>query len=285
MARVMTRSAPVTSLLLLAGAAVLAVALTVCSGGQSAAAGPDLPKAARAAQFLPPAPEGDRWVLVWHDEFDGDTIDESQWEIIGDRRRRDGWWVKSDSYLDGQGRLVLRTRRQGDRFTSGAMRTQDKFAHRFGYWECRCKFPSEVGHWPAFWLFSRPGVTKVGDGGRDGTEIDIMEKPFRDARTNHALHWDGYGKHHRSAAKHFEFPGLMKGWHTFGLHWEPDEYVFYIDGKETWRTKAGGVSQVPAFVKLTEEIGPWAGDIKKATLPDHFLVDYVRVFDLKSRVK
>ncbi len=270
---------------ILAPAGALAVGLVLCDGGRLTAASPELPKAERERQFLPPAPEGDAWVLVWHDEFDGEKIDQSQWEIIGDRRRRDGFWVKSDSYLDGEGRLVLRTRKQGDRFTSGAMRTQGKFEYRFGYWECRCKFPSEVGHWPAFWLFSRPGVNKIGNDGRDGTEIDIMEKPFRDARTNHALHWDGYGKHHKSAVKHLEIPGLMKGWHTFGLHWSPDEYVFYVDGKETWRTKAGGVSQVPAFVKLTEEIGPWAGDIKKANLPDHTLFDYVRVFDLKSRVK
>jgi hypothetical protein len=31
---------------------------------------------------------------------------------------------------------------------------------------------------------------------------------------------------------------------------------------------------------LSDEIGPWAGDITKAKLPDHFMVDYVRVYDL-----
>jgi hypothetical protein len=37
------------------------------------------------------------------------------------------------------------------------------------------------------------GVGKVGSGGRDGTEIDIMEKPWREDRTTQNLHWDGYG--------------------------------------------------------------------------------------------
>ncbi len=60
----------------------------------------------------------------------------------------------------------------------------------------------------------------------------------------------------------------------------PDKYIIYIDGKETWRTKAGGVSQVPEYVLLSDEIGKWGGDIKKARLPDKFLVDYVRVYDL-----
>lgn len=52
------------------------------------------------------------------------------------------------------------------------------------------------------------------------------------------------------------------------------------DGKETWRTSAGGVCQAPLYIKLSDEIGKWGGDIAKATLPDEFLVDYVRVYDL-----
>ena len=124
------------------------------------------------------------------------------------------------------------------------------------------------------------GVGKIGDDGRDGTEIDIMEKPWRDDRVQHALHWDGYGKEHKSEGKVANVPGVMEGWHTFALLWKPDEYVFYVDGKETWRTDAGGVCQVPLYIKLSDEIGDWAGDIKKAELPDKFLVDYVRVYDL-----
>jgi hypothetical protein len=31
---------------------------------------------------------------------------------------------------------------------------------------------------------------------------------------------------------------------------------------------------------LSDEIGSWAGDIKDANLPDRFMVDYVRVYDL-----
>jgi len=88
------------------------------------------------------------------------------------------------------------------------------------------------------------------------------------------------------ATKHLmEVPGLQEGWHTVGVNWKPDEYVFYLDGKETWRTKAGGVSQVKTHILLTEEIGTWAGWIGMAKLPDETLFDYVRVYDLESRVK
>ena len=34
---------------------------------------------------------------------------------------------------------------------------------------------------------------------------------------------------------------------------------------------------------LSDEIGTWAGDIAKAKLLDHFLVDYVRVYDLVEK--
>ena len=230
-------------------------------------------------RFMPPIPEGRSWKLIWNDEFDGKKLDESKWEIIGGSRRRDGYWVKENSYLDAKGNLILRTKKDGYRYTSGAVRTQGKFEHTFGYWVCRCKFPEEPGHWPAFWMFARPGVTKLGNEGRDGTEIDIMEKPWREDKITQNLHWDGYGKEHKHAGKTTTILGLSEGFHTFGLHWKPDEYVFYVDGKETWRTSAGGVSQVPEFIKLTEEIGKWGGDIKTAKLPDYFVVDYVRVYD------
>lgn len=227
---------------------------------------------------LPAAPAGTAWRLAWADEFDGSRIDPSRWEVIGDSKRRDGWWVKEDSFVDGQGHLVLRTRKDGDRYTCGAVRTRGRFEHAFGYYEVRCQLPRQPGHWPAFWMMC-DGVGKVGDDGRDGTEIDVVEVPWRDGTITMNLHWDGYGKEHQSAGTKVKLPELLQGFHTFGLLWTKDEYVFYADGRETWRSRAGGVSQVPEFLKLTEEIGTWGGDITQARLPDEFVVDYVRVYD------
>jgi alpha-L-fucosidase len=239
---------------------------------------------ASAGEFLPPLPEGKSWQLAWSDEFDGQVVDQTKWELCGDWRRRDGFWVKEDAYTDGEGHLILRTKKDGDRYTCGAVRTRGKFEHRYGYWVCRCKFQKQPGHWPAFWLYTS-SVGKVGDGGRDGTEIDIMEKPWLDDRTTQNLHWDGYGKEHKSDGTRFTVPGLNEGWHTFGLLWTAEQYVFYVDGTESWRSSAGGVSQVPQYAKLTEEIGTWAGDIKQASLPDYFVVDYVRVYDPVDEAK
>lgn len=232
-----------------------------------------------AKDSLPPLPAGKEWKLIWQDEFDGTKLDETKWNRLGDWKRRDGFWVKDDAYLSGKGTLLLRTKKDGDRYTCGAVNTQGKFEHAFGYYVARCKMSKQPGHWPAFWIMGS-GVGKVGDEGRDGTEIDIVEIPWRDGKVTFNLHWDGYGKDHKSAGSNVTIPALTEGFHDYGLSWTKEEYVFYIDGKEVWRTKAGGVSQVPEYLKLTEEIGNWGGDITKAQLPDVFEVDYVRVYEV-----
>ncbi len=235
-----------------------------------------------ATDHLPSLPADRRWQLVWADEFDGPELDPAKWEILGDSPRRDGYWTRSESYLDGKGNLVLRTRKDGERFVCGAIRTKGRFEHRYGYWMARCKLPTQPGHWPAFWLMG-DGVGSIGNDGRDGTEIDIAEFPWRDGRTTMNLHWDGYGKEHKSAGTKVTIPAITNGFHTFALNWTPTNYTFFVDGQVVWQSAAGGVSQVPEFIKLTEEIGEWAGKIREAKLPDYFLVDYVRVYDAVAR--
>ena len=241
------------------------------------------PSASReGSEPLPPLPAGQRWHLAWADEFDGKTIDPAKWEILGDWKRRDGFWTQSESYLNGKGGLILRTRQDGDKFVCGAVRTKNRFEHRFGYWVARCKLPTQPGHWPAFWIMS-DGVYKVGDAGRDGTEIDVAEFPKRDGTYEINLHWDGYGRAHQSRGKKITEPAITNGFHTFALFWTPTNYTFYVDGKEVWQATVGGVSQAPEYIKLSEEIGDWAGDIRAAKLPDYFEVDYVRVYDAVTK--
>ena len=228
---------------------------------------------------LPPPPEGRVWKLAWHDEFDGKKLDESKWDVPPDGKRRDAWWMRKAITLDGKGHLVISTLKEDGRYIDGCVRTLGKFEHTYGYYVARIQLQKQVGHWSAFWLMGR-GVGKIGNEGRDGTEIDIMEKPWLDDKVQHALHWDGYGEQHRSAAQKSTVPGVMDGFHTFALLWTPEEYVFFVDGRQTWKTKAGGVCQAPLYIKLSDEVGSWGGDVGKAKLPDRFLTDYVRVYDL-----
>ena len=258
-----------TSLRMILGSAALLILPAVAMGED-------------AKDKLPPASEGKAWKLAWHDEFDGPTLDTNKWIYWGEGKHRDGWWSREAVALDGNGHLIIKTFREGDKVIDGCITTQGKFEHRFGYFVARVQFQKQPGHWPAFWMMCK-GVFQVGDEGRDGTEIDIMEKPWLDQRVQHTFHWDGYKEHHKTAGYIAKVPDVMSGWHTFGVLWLPDHYVFYIDGRESWSSTAGGVSQVPEYLLLSDEVGPWAGEIAKAALPDAFLVDYVRVYDLVER--
>ena len=222
-----------------------------------------------------PAKDGN---LVWHDEFDGKTLDVKKWRHRQLGRRRDAINTKEAVALDGRGHLVITTSKVGGKYHTGMIGTQGVFERALGYFECRVKLQTALGHWSAFWLQSPRFGKVVGDTKRSGTEIDIFEYLAKKGDAiQHTLHWDGYGKHHKSAAHVHKQPGLSEGWHTVGLEWKKDEYVFYVDGKETWRTRKG-VSHAPQYIILSLEVGKWAGDIAKANLPNSVYFDYVRVY-------
>ena len=170
--------------------------------------------------MLPDLPENQRWQIVWQDEFDGKELDASKWESP-EYERRGHLWHPANAYLDGKGNLVMETSKVGERFASPCVRTINRYEKAFGFFVTRCKLPKAEGHWSAFWLYNA-SVGKVGDEGRNGTEIDIMEWPYRDGSVQHALHWDGYGEHHKSAGHVSKNPELLDGeFHTFALWWSP----------------------------------------------------------------
>lgn len=158
------------------------------------------------------------------------------------------------------------------------------FQQAFGYFEATVKFPDSDGMWSAFWLQSE-SMGQIGNGGKDGSEIDIYESSFYYDRTKvgHCIHWDGYGKKHK-AGQSVRDTGtdLYDGYHTFALKWTPNEYVFYVDGVANWATDFGGVSRVPAYLLLTNEIrpntvGPYAQRLRDFG-GGNFYIDSVRVY-------
>ena len=91
------------------------------------------------------------------------------------------------------------------------------------------------------------------------------------------IHWDGYGDEHKKVGSQYKEPALANGWHVVGLEWTPEEYIFFLNGKEVWRTTEA-VSHTKQYIILSLEVRKWAGDISKAKLPDNLLIDYVRVY-------
>lgn len=209
-----------------------------------------------APSFLP---EGKKWRLVWHDEFDGDTLDETKWNF-----RLNFWgkpfpaFSKEGVELDGHSNLHLNLVKRADgSFCSPHLQTasltydipkdtpprkmwpfgkfqQPKFLHRFGFYEVRCRLPKNDGWHSAFWL-QAPGVGSHPNPRYAGVEVDIME--------NYSLYtknkivggpiWGGYGNDNRRSG-HFQWDHVETPdkWHYYAVEWTPDSYTFFIDGKE-----------------------------------------------------
>ena len=252
------------------------------------------------------------WEIVWADEFDGDQLDPAKWRPAGDGMRRGGYWDANNAIVK-DGYLYLRTDYQengrfGPGWYSGAIQTEGRYDKAFGYFECRAICPGAAGLWGAFWTFAH-GVGSIDGSGADGSEIDIMESPFfahpkkkmRDSVT-HTIHFDGYGPEHQSV-----FLGAFKAvnpyteFNTYGLEWNENECIFYINGVETDRVGGKYVSQVKEWLLLTVEVGgsnavPGANeagvveiggngiitDNPGVTFPVDMVVDYVRVYDRRG---
>lgn len=225
--------------------------------------------------------------LVWSDDFNGQSIDPLKWGYrYPGSKRHYGVVTKENTYLDGNGNLVIEVSKKGDSYQIGQIGTEKKFSTKFGYFECRAKMNKELGPLMGFWLQS-PLIQKVnGSPEINGAEIDIFEYQLNGGNDYilHNIHWNGYGKLHKRVGKKKYINKLSEGYHTFGLKWTKDEYVFYVDGKQTWRCTEA-ISQIPQYIILSAELTGWQGDFKKSKFPDKVIFDYVKVYKEKESKK
>ena len=136
------------------------------------------------------------------------------------------------------------------------------------------------------------GVYNEDGSGRDGTEIDIFESNCYGDMLNKAitsnLHIDGYGDAHQKhgARKFFIKNNPYEEFNTYGLEWNENEYIFYINGVETFRTDFGGVSQNEEYVILSVEMqGEDGVASERENAPvegTEFIIDYVKVYQYKD---
>lgn len=247
----------------------------------------------------------DKFVLTFSDEFDGE-LDRSVWSghyQYGNttEARKGSFWNQYLAYTK-DGNLVIPVTYleegmggKGAGWYSAGIDTDEDapngFSQKFGYFECRCILPEGADIWSAFWLMN-DGVYDVDGSGKDGTEIDIFESDgYEDLINNNIssnLHFDGYGEAHQSlgATRFLIKNNPYEEYNTYGLEWNENEYIFYINGVETFRTSFGGVSQNPEYLILSVEMRGENGipsDRENASGEDaQFIVDYVRVYQYKD---
>ncbi len=229
--------------------------------------------------------------LVFSDDFDQSGLDEAKWKIRYEDGKAYLAGFTSDASVvqpsDGFLHLVTTYDQDNDKFLTGMVRSKDEF--QYGYYGARIRFQSLQGHHGAFWLQSSKFGEYPDDPAKSGAEIDIVEF-FGNRRTEedtqHNVYWNKYespNKKHVGEETSFRNENdveLSDDFHIFSLLWTADEYVFFIDGVETWRTSEG-VSQQPEYIVLSLVTADWeqkALQKNKSQLPNEMLVDCVRVY-------
>jgi len=220
--------------------------------------------------------------LVWEDNFDRDKLDPKKWEVRGIGPRALGF-VSPEAVKVENGFLKLSAFKKDGKVFLGAVGTQDRFMTKYGFFECRAELQKSPGIWAAFWIQSSE-IAKGEDPAVYGAEIDIMEffKKLGTDIVSHNVHW-AYGPHQQTTHGMQSYrPGVSEGFHTFALEWTPEKYVFLVDGYKYYEVTQA-VSHIEEYLILSMEIPSDPKDLKKTVYPDEFTVDYVKVYQRKSK--
>ncbi|MBR3956013.1 MAG: glycoside hydrolase family 16 protein [Clostridia bacterium] len=275
---------------------------------------------------LPAIPSGqdlnleERFELTWSDEFDGTELDRTKWQTEWWVTERKGGYWHEDMVSVKDGNLIITTayfdeplenryyeqwkdeinfKEYKPGWYTACISSQDRFTQTYGYYEIRCILPKSTGMWSAFWMMNG-GVVNVDGSGQDGTEVDIFESMYyKDEWLGYGdciisgIVYDGYGPETQNASiDKWYANNPYEEYNTYGLEWNENEYIFYINGVETGRITAGGVSQNPEWLLVSCEV---AGENGVAHADRHgtgkmsmepgdtaeFIVDYVRVYQYK----
>jgi beta-glucanase (GH16 family) len=134
-------------------------------------------------------------------------------------------------------------------YVSGILTTKKSFSQKYGYFEIRAKIPRGVGVWPAFWLLP------IGDGWPP--EIDIMEgRGQRPGDVVMTTHWriaaTGFVE---SCGFDFSVPSASNEFHDYGVLWERDRLVYFIDRKAVSDIAAPASFERPMYMIVNLAMG------------------------------
>ncbi|MGF1669152.1 MAG: family 16 glycosylhydrolase [Balneolaceae bacterium] len=240
--------------------------------------------------------------LVWSDEFEGDTLDESKWSFqfgTGASEGLVGWGNNELQYYtdreenifvaDGKLHIIARKESFNNRnYTSARIRSIYQGDWKFGRFEIRAKLPEGQGIWPAIWMM--PTDNAYGGWAASG-EIDIMELVGHEPGVVHGtIHYGGSWPDNVSSGASFQLDSrkFSDDFHTFALEWREDQIRWFVDGvlyqiQRNWFTQG---HDFPApFDKRFHMLlnvavgGNWPGSPDETTVfPQEMIIDYVRVY-------
>ncbi len=243
------------------------------------------------------APEG--YKLVWHDEFDGESLSADWTYEIWDKGRVNNelqYYRKAE--IDGKKTVevaddILKIncfKGSDGNVYSGRINAKVNEGWQYGYIEARIQLPKGKGTWPAFWMMP-VNVDWENEGWPKCGEIDIMEEVGANPNyVSSSLHAEGHVHTNGNQVTHEMLcSGAEDGFHTYAIEWTKEQIVTYVDGKVQLKYASDGTVKnypydKPFYIILNLAWGgTWGGykGIDESALPTTLQVDYVRVFQKK----
>lgn len=188
-------------------------------------------------------------LLIWHDEFKDNKIDETKWNSpYGKSNRANMVYAKDIRKVTSVGDgLAYRTIKdyptENDEFSAPYLQTNNLFEFRYGRIEAKMKFPSATPHHSTFWTLGANSDRKVtGEFTQWDTEvgvkfpscgeIDIAE--FNNGSVGARTHWatNGFDESETSATggNNSSIISDPTNWHIYACEWTATTITFYVDG-------------------------------------------------------
>jgi beta-glucanase (GH16 family) len=237
----------------------------------------------------PPARHG--WKLIWHDEFNDDTLNQQNWnarDTASPRNNELQYYTPSHIAVQ-RGRLRLNSDRGAYRdrlFTSAAVDTYDKVAFTYGRIEVRARLPRMgVGIWPALWMLGtgcHPVNGPCAWPTSGSNEIDIMEAVNISTVVYGDLHYGTtIGTSMSPGRLAWPISNPSARFHIFTVEWEPGGVVrWYVDDAQIGERLAPGHFDTPMYLIMNTAVG---GNLPgtptaETRFPQHFDVDFARIY-------
>ncbi len=231
--------------------------------------------------------------LIFFDDFDGNVLDRSKWNIIteGNPANNEEQYYLPKNVEVRDSKLFLIAKKETykhKKYTSGRVDTQGLFSLKYGRVEVKAKVPAGIGTWPAAWMLG-DSIKKVG--WPKCGEIDIMEHVgYNPNFSNFWLH-TGLLNHtvNKQRGGRIYVENNLEKFHIYSVEWTNEYLDIYIDQirvfsllKRNSDTNDEWPFDQSFFIILNLAIGGTWGESKgidDESFPQTFEIDYVKAYE------
>ena len=249
------------------------------------------------------------WQLVWEDDFNGNSLDQSKWVHDIGTGSQYGMWGWGNGELqyyqpqnttlnNGIAKIEVKEESNGivdswgnsSYYSSSKITTKEIFDFRYGKVEARIKTIDGKGFWPAFWMLPANGSWPC-----DG-EIDIMEQwgnPYLTNSTSGAAHigtcpYSQSTHFYETSSSYISSGSYADDFHTYSVIWKEDTITWYVDEIELFSLNPSSFWSIPSPSAWPFNSNEWylminlaitqSGPDTNTIFPNQIEIDYVRVY-------